>query len=91
MSAVLTSAHLPELGLESLSRWTVPLGSGVGGESRSEGVSQDRVDQRELLPLPDEEWTVVSPELLPPSSGLPWQGNPMISDGDGAWNTNKMG
>lgn len=61
---------LPELGLESLSRWTVPLGSSVGGESRSEGASQDRVDQRELLPLPDEEWTIPSPELLTESSGL---------------------
>lgn len=60
---------LPELGLESQSTWTIPLGSGVGGESSSEGVSQDRVDQRELLPLPDEEWTVPSPELLPQSSG----------------------
>ena len=61
---------LPELGRESLSRWTVPPGSGVGGESRSDGASQDRVDQRELLPLTDEEWTVPSPELLPQSSGL---------------------
>ena len=61
---------LPELGRESLSRWTVPPGSGVGGESRSDEASQDRVDQRELLPLTDEEWTVPSPELLPQSSGL---------------------
>lgn len=38
---------LPELGLESLSTWTLPLGSGVGGESRSEGMSHDKVDQRE--------------------------------------------
>lgn len=61
---------LPELGLESLSSWTVPLGSGVGGESRSEGASQDRVDQRELLPLPVDGWTVPSPEPPPQSSGL---------------------
>lgn len=61
---------LPELGRESLSRWTVPPGSGVGGDSRSDGASQDRVDQRELLPLPDEECTVPSPELLAQSSGL---------------------
>lgn len=62
------SLRLPELGRESLSRRTIPLGSGVGGESRSEGVSQDRVDQRELLPLFDEVWTAPSPELQ--SSGL---------------------
>ena len=61
--------YLPELGLESLSRWAIPLGSGVGGESKSEEVSQDRVDQRELLPLPDEEWIINSPELVPQSSG----------------------
>lgn len=76
---------LPELGLESLSRWTAPLGSGVGGDSRSDGASQERVDQRELLPLPDEEWTVPSPELLPESSGLLWQGDTIISEGEGAW------
>lgn len=72
---------LPELGLESLSRWTVPHGSGVGGERRSEGTSQDRVDQRELFPLLDEDWNVPSPEVVPQSSGL----FPMatISDGDG--------
>lgn len=61
-SELCVSVCLPELGLESLSRWTVPLGSGVGGESRSDGASQDRVDQRELLPLPDDEWTVPSTE-----------------------------
>lgn len=75
---------LPELGLESLSRGTVPLGSGVGGESRSEGTSQDRVDQRELFPLPDEEWIVPSLELVPQSSGLVRMGNTTISDGEGA-------
>lgn len=57
---------VPELGLESLSRWNVLLGSGVGGESRSTGMSQERVDHRELLPLPG----VPSPELLPQSSRL---------------------
>lgn len=75
---------LPELGLESLSRGTVPLGSGVGGESKSEGTSQDRVDQRELFPLLDEDWLVPSPELVPQSSGLLWMGSATISDGDGA-------
>lgn len=76
---------LPELGLESLSRWNVPLGSGVGGESRSEGTSQERVDHRELFPLPDEEeWIVPSPELLPQSSGLLRTGSANISDGEGA-------
>lgn len=74
---------LPELGLESLSRWTVPLGSGVGGESRSEGTSQDRVDQRELFPLPDEKWIVPSAELVPQLSGLLRMGNPTMSDGHG--------
>lgn len=62
--------YLPELGLESLSKWTVPPESGVGGESRSEDASQERVDHRELLPLPDEDWTVTSPELLRHSSVL---------------------
>lgn len=76
---------LPELGLESLSRWNVPLGSGVGGESRSEGTSQERVDHRELFPLPEEEeWIVPSPELLPQSSGLLRTGSVNISDGEGA-------
>lgn len=57
---------VPELGLESLSRWNVLLGSGVGGESRSTGMSQERVDHRELFPLPG----VPSPALLLQSSRL---------------------
>lgn len=28
----------------------VPVGSGVGGERRSDGMSHERVDQRELVP-----------------------------------------
>lgn len=70
ISAPCLGVCLPELGLESQSRWTMPLGSGVGGERMSEGASQDRVDQRELLPLPDERLTAPSPGLLPQSSGL---------------------
>lgn len=58
---------IPELGLESLSMWFVPPESGVEGERRSEGTSQDRVDQRELFPLCDEYWLVLSPAH---SSGL---------------------
>lgn len=58
--------EVPELGLESLSRWNVLLGSGVGGDSRSTGTSQERADHRELFPLPG----VPSPELLPQSSRL---------------------
>lgn len=61
---------IPELGLESLSMWFVPPESGVEGERRSEGTSQDRVDQRELLPRFDEDWLVLSPAFVPHSSGL---------------------
>lgn len=60
--------YLPELGLESLSRWAAPTPSGVGGESRSDGASQDRADQREVLPPQDEEWADPSPELPPQAS-----------------------
>lgn len=58
---------IPELGLESLSIWFVTPDSGVEGERRSDGTSQDRVDQRELFPLFDKDWLVRSPG---PSSGL---------------------
>lgn len=78
--------NVPELGLESLSTWNVPLGSGVGGESRSVGISQESVDHRELLPLPG----VPSPKLLPQSSRLLRTGTGNMSDGDGAWK-NKLG
>lgn len=62
---------IPELGLESLSTGFVPPESGVEGERRSDGTSQDRVDQRELLvPLLDEDWFALSPTLVPRSSGL---------------------
>lgn len=61
---------IPELGLESLSMWFAPPESGVEGERRSEGTSQDRVDQRELLPRFDEDWLVLSPAFVPHSSGL---------------------
>lgn len=61
---------IPELGLESLSKWFVPPESGVEGERRSDGTSQDRVDQRELLPLFDEDWLGLSPAFVPRSSGL---------------------
>lgn len=81
-SVQVSGACLPELGLESLSRGTVPLRSGVGGESKSDGASQERVDQRELLPLPEERWAAPSPELPPQSSGLLWQ---EVFEGEGAW------
>lgn len=58
---------IPELGLESLSIWFVPPDSGVEGERRSDGTSQDRVDHRELFALFDKDWLVLSPAL---SSGL---------------------
>lgn len=61
---------IPELGRESLSIWFGPPESGVEGESRSDGTSQDRVDQRELLALFDEDWLGLSPACVPRSSGL---------------------
>ncbi len=42
----------PELGLESQSNSVVPGKSGVEEDSRSDGMSQDSVDQRELIPSP---------------------------------------
>jgi len=42
----------PELGLESQSSGVVPGKSGVWEDSRSDGTSQDNVDQRELIPSP---------------------------------------
>ncbi len=42
----------PELGLESQSSGVVPGKSGVEEDSRSDGMSQDIVDQRELIPSP---------------------------------------
>lgn len=61
---------IPELGLESLSIWFVPPESGVEGERRSDGTSQDRVDQRELCPLFEQGWFALSPASVPCSSGL---------------------
>lgn len=42
----------PELGLESQSNGVVPGKSGVEEDSRSDGMSHDIVDQRELIPSP---------------------------------------